>query len=110
MAKDSTYEWQLQMTALIAEVKANQENLHTKMDTYCETTNKRQEKLEHIVIGNGKPGLSEEVRSLKGKWAAIYGLILLLMSAALNYTVEATIFGSHASHVTAEAAATETPR
>jgi hypothetical protein len=102
MSRDSDREWQLQMTSLIAEVKTNQENLHTTLNNYCDATNKRLEKMEHIVIGNGKPGLSEEVRSLKGKWAAIYGLCLLLASAGLNYYVESSIYNRHA---TTEAAA-----
>jgi hypothetical protein len=93
------------MTSLIAEVKTNQENLHTTLNTYCEATNKRLEKMEHIVIGNGKPGLSEEVRSLKGKWAAIYGLCLLLASAGLNYWVESSIYNKQVanSHMTTDA-------
>ena len=97
--------WKLSVASTLAEVKANQENLHTKLNEYCDTTNKRQEKLEHIVIGNGKPGLSEEMRSLKGKYAAFYGLGILLMSALLNYAVEVSVFGTHASHASAEAAA-----
>ena len=113
MSKDSDHEWQLQMTSLIAEVKANQENLHVKMNDYCEVTNKRQEKLEHIVIGNGKPGLSEEVRSLKGKWAAFYGLGLLLLSGLINYAVESAIFnrpvaGSHVTTMESTASAETT--
>jgi len=104
MAKDSDREWQLAITSLIAEVKTNQENLHTKLNEYCDATNKRQEKMEHVVFGNGKPGLSEEVRSLKGKWAAIYGLGLLLLSAVLNYAVEASIYGK-AGHIPVEVSA-----
>jgi len=92
MGRDPDREWQLQMTSLIAEVKTNQENLHVTLNNYCEATNKRLEKMEHIVIGNGKPGLSEEVRSLKGKWAAFYGLGLLLLSGLINYAVESAIF------------------
>jgi hypothetical protein len=103
------------MTSLIAEVKANQENLHIKLNDYCDVTNKRQEKMEHIVIGNGKPGLSEEVRSLKGKWAAFYGLGILLLSALLNYAVESAIFNrqvanSHVTTIESTAAAETTSR
>lgn len=84
--------WKLSITGMLAEVKANQENLHTKLNEYCEAANERQTKMEHIVFGNGKPGLSEEVRSLKSKWAIFYGLGLLILSAVLNYAVESTIY------------------
>jgi hypothetical protein len=110
MAKDPDREWQLAMTSLIAEVKANQENLHTKLNEYCKEANDRQTKMEHIVIGNGKPGLAEDVRNLKGKWAAFYGLGFLLLSAVLNYAVESSIYNrqvanSHATAVESTAAA-----
>ena len=88
MTKDADHEWQLQITSLIAEVKVNQENLHEKLKNYCGSSNQRIEKLEKIVIGNGIPGLGEEVRSLKGKWAAVFGLLILILSAVINYAVD----------------------
>ena len=91
--------WKLTIAGTLAEVKTNQENLHTKLNEYCDAANKRQEKMEHIVIGNGKPGLSEEVRSLKGKWAAIYGLSILLASALLNYGVESLVYSKQVANV-----------
>lgn len=80
-------EWQLQITSLVAGVKANQESMHEKLDGYVASSEKRLEDLDHAVYGNGGPGLKEEVRNLKGKWAAIFGIVLLVASAVVNQVV-----------------------
>jgi len=80
-SNDPEWEWRLQLTALVAEVKTNQDNLDKKIDTYIESSQQRVDDLEHVVYGNGSEGLSEQVRNLKGKWAVIYGLIIISLSA-----------------------------
>lgn len=85
---DADHEWKLQLTALVAEVKANQENMNEKLDVYIKASDRRAEKVEEAIYGNGTPGLKEEVRSLKGKWAAIYGLVLLVLSAGVDAAVK----------------------
>jgi len=109
MSKDPNHEWQLQITALVAEIKTNQENLHNTLAAYIESSNKQQEKISHIVLGNGKPGLSEEVRGLKGRWAAVYGICLLVLSAAINYMVTAGLYKIAPSRAAVEATATAAP-
>lgn len=88
----SDREWQIQITALVAEVKTNQDNLDKKIDTYIETSQTRLAELEKSVYGrNESPGLHEEVRDLKGKWAVFYGIGLLIGSAVLNQIVDTAI-------------------
>ena len=90
-ARDSDRQWQVDLTSLVAEIKTDQKALHAKLDGYISSSEKRLDKLDKIVIGNGSPGLSEEVRSLKGKWALVYGTVLLVASALVNIAVK-TIF------------------
>ena len=84
-AQGADRKWQLEITALVASVKTNQENLHEKLDVYIVDTNKRLEKLDKIVIGNGHKGLSEEVRSIKGKWGAVYTATLILLNGVVAW-------------------------
>lgn len=95
MAKDADHEWQLQLTALVAEVKANQENMNEKLDEYIESSDRRLNELEDAVYGHNTPGLKEEVRDLKGKWAAFYGIILLVLSAGVNAAMKVLSGGGH---------------
>jgi hypothetical protein len=81
MSNPKDGEWQLHITALLAEVKTNQENMHDKIDAFVVASNKRTDDLEYVVYGNGSEGLSEQVRNLRGKWAVIYGLVLIVLSA-----------------------------
>lgn len=74
-------EWQLRVTELLAEVRANQENMNRKLDGYIKMSSARTDDLEHIVYGNGSEGLAEQVRNIKGKWAVLYGVVLMLLSA-----------------------------
>jgi uncharacterized membrane protein len=94
--KDQDHEWQLEMTRLVAEVRSEvkevrTENkaLHDKVDLFMTNSEKRFEKLDKIVLGNGQPGLAEDVRNMKGRWAFIYGTAILLASAAINSGVQA---------------------
>lgn len=77
-------EWQLHITELLAEVRTEQKNMSKKLDAYIISDGKRSDDLEHIVYGNGSEGLAEQVRNIKGKWAAGYGLVLILLSAAAS--------------------------
>lgn len=79
--KGPDWEWRLQLTALVAEIKTNQDNLDKKIDAYIAASSKRVDDLEHVVYGNGAEGLAEQVRNLKGKWAVIYGLIIIALSS-----------------------------
>ena len=81
---DPEWEWRMQLTSLVAEVKTNQENMSEKIDTYIAASNKRMDDLEHVVYGNGSEGLTETVRNMKGKWAIMYGLAIICLSAGLN--------------------------
>lgn len=94
MYKSDDHEWQLQLTALVTEVKTNQENLDEKLSAFITASDKRMGKLEEAIYGNGSPGLKEEVRGLKGKWAAFYGMILLVLSAGVNAAMKA-LAGGH---------------
>ena len=84
MSSSSDREWQIQITALVAEVKSNQENLHDKLDTFITASSKRTDDLEHVVYGNGSEGLTETVRNMKGKWAVAYGLIIIALSSVAS--------------------------
>ena len=81
---DPEWEWRMQLTALVAEVKSNQENLHDKLDTFIIASGKRTDDLEHVVYGNGSEGLAETVRNMKGKWAIMYGIAIVCLSAGVN--------------------------
>ena len=81
---DPEWEWRMQLTALVAEVKSNQENLHDKLDTFITASSKRTDDLEHVVYGNGSEGLTETVRNMKGKWAIMYGIAIVCLSAGVN--------------------------
>jgi hypothetical protein len=59
--------------------------LETKFDIFIEKFEENNEKMNHIILGNGKKGLAEEVRNLKevhdkhklyanSAWLAIIGL------------------------------------
>lgn len=92
MAPDKSnpdWAWRLELTALVAGVKANQDNMHEKLDKYIDASQKQLDRLDKSVYGlNGTPGLHEEVRSMKGKWAVVYGLFLIVVSAFVNYAVD----------------------
>lgn len=88
MSRDADHEWQLQITSLIAEVKTNQENMSEKLDSFIKSSDRRLSKVEETLNGNGVPGLKEEVRNLKGKWAAFYGFTLIVLSAGVNAAVK----------------------
>lgn len=88
-ARDADREWQMELTRLVAEIGTDQKALHSKVELFMSGAEKRFEKLDKIVIGNGQPGLSEDVRNLKGKWAFVYGTAILLASAAINSGVQA---------------------
>lgn len=80
----SEQEWRFQLTALVAEVKANQENLHRKLDVFVADADKRTTSLEHTVNGNGKPGIAEEVRSIKGRWGATLVVGTIVFTSVVN--------------------------
>ena len=46
--------------------------------------NERLLNLERTVNGNGKIGLSEEIRALKGKWTAVTVTASVVLSAAVQ--------------------------
>lgn len=82
MAKpDPEWEWKIQLTSLVAEIKANQENMNEKMDAFVGASNNRVDDLEHVVYGNGSEGLAETVRLIKGRWAVMYGLIMIIVAS-----------------------------
>lgn len=112
--KGPDWEWRLQLTALVAEVKANQDNLDKKIDTYIGTSQARLDELEKSIYGkNDVPGLHEEVRDLKGRWAIFYGLILLFTSAVVNQVVDtavANVKPTNMSAIVQEATITDAKR
>lgn len=83
-------EWRIQLTSLVAEIKANQDNMHEKLDAIHESSQKRIDRLEKTMYGlNGAPGLMEQVRGMKGKWAIVFGGIIITASAFLNQVLAA---------------------
>ena len=46
--------------------------------------------MEQTVYGNGKPGLAEDVRNIKSKWAVIYGVSIILLSS-LGHAIAAAV-------------------
>ena len=72
MSASSDEEFKLNVTRLLSEVSANQKNLADRIDTYIGANDKRVEDLEHTLNGNGQPGVAEDVRNIKGRWALIY--------------------------------------
>lgn len=82
MANPKDGEWQLHITELLAEVRTEQKNMSKKLDTYIEADSKRADDLEHVVYGNGSEGLAEQVRHIKGRWAIMYGLIMIIIASA----------------------------
>lgn len=84
MANPKDGEWQLHITELLAEVRTEQKNMSKKLDNYIDADSKRADGLEHVVYGNGSEGLAEQVRNIKGKWGAMYGLVLILLSAVAS--------------------------
>lgn len=87
MSSKSDREWQLQITALVAEVKSTVDGLHSKVDDHIVKSDKRFDKLDKIVIGNGQPGLAEEVRGIKGKWGMVYTTLLLGLNALTTWGI-----------------------
>lgn len=68
-----------------AEVVERLTALETKFDIYIEQTQKNNEKLNHIILGNGQQGLVDKVRNLEDEekkrkdylkvtWVAIIGI------------------------------------
>src|ERR1039457_2028173 len=98
MSPDEEVKWKLNVASTLAEIHTDQKNLSANIDTHIDAVNKSVDKLSSIVIGNGKIGLVGEVSNIKSKYAAFYGLGILLLSALLNYAVEVKVFGTHASH------------
>ena len=96
MSKNAGWEWQLELTRLVAEVRTNQVNIEEKLDAYAAASEQRLGRLEKNIYGlNGTPGLNEQVRNLKGKWAVFYGVGVITLSVVLNYAlpVVARAFG-----------------
>ena len=89
MAKNNAeWEWRAQITALIAEVKTNQDNMSEKLDAIHDASKKRIDRLEKTTFGlNGTPGLVEQIRSMKGKWALVFGGIIITASAFINQVI-----------------------
>lgn len=86
------HDWKYQMTALLAEVRTNQVNMSAKLDTYIGDSQERLDTLDSAVFGDkDAPGLTEEVRGFKGKWAIVYGVGLLIGSALLNQIVGSAV-------------------
>ena len=87
---DAEWKWRAAMTTLLAEVKTNQDNMNEKLDAIHEASKKRIERLEKTTFGlNGTPGLVEQVRGMKGKWALVFGGIIITASAFINQVVAA---------------------
>ena len=87
---EAEWKWRAEITSLIAEVKANQENMDEKLDAMHEASKKRIDRLEKTTFGlNGTPGLVEQIRSMKGKWALVFGGIIITASAFINQVVAA---------------------
>ena len=84
MSASSDEEFKLNVTRLLSEVSTNQKNLVDRIDGYVVANDRRVEDLEHTVNGNGKSGLAEDVRNIKGKWALIYGAAVFLGSTIVQ--------------------------
>ena len=84
MSNSSDDEFKLNVTRLLSEVSANQKNLATKIDGYIVANDKRIDDLEHIVNGNGTPGLAEEVRSIKGRWGVMLAVGTIVFTSIVN--------------------------
>lgn len=109
--KGPDWEWRLQLTALVAEIKTNQDNLDKKIDAYIEASQTRLVELEGSVYGRkDAPGLHEEVRDLKGKWAIFYGIGILIGSAVLNQVVDNVMVKATRASVVSEASAADIKR
>ena len=92
MKDNAEWEWRAQITALIAEVKTNQENMDKKLDAIHTTSKKRIDRLEKTTFGlNGTPGLVEQLRNMRGRWALVFGGIVITASAFINQVVAALI-------------------
>lgn len=83
----SDRDWQLEITKALAEVQTSQTALHTKLDEAIARTDRRLEKLEAVVYGNGHRGLAEDIRNIKGKWAAAYTGMLLILNGLTTYGI-----------------------
>jgi len=87
MSNISDEQFKLDVTSKLSEIASDTKYLAKRLDEYMIDNDKRVGKLEHIIVGNGTPGLSEEVRSIKGRWGAVVGIVIFLASVASNALV-----------------------
>lgn len=83
--------WKLEVSSMLGEIRADLRAVQKSLNDHVKSEGIRIEDLEHTLNGNGSAGVAEQVRNLKSKWAILYGIGLLVTSAALNYVVEASV-------------------
>ena len=77
-------DWELKISEAIGSIKKGQEDLNKKIDAYIERSESRLDNLEHIVFrSNGRPSLVDEIRSIKGRWGAVYTVCMLVLQGAI---------------------------
>jgi len=84
MPTNDDWKWRADLMGLVGEIRNEQTNLSDKLDEYCKSSEGRFERLEHTVYGNGQPGLSEQVRNVRGRVAIATAGAAVVITAAVN--------------------------